>query len=167
MHLIDRKLKKNLGRYIFQSFLATVTIFIVLIFIDVVNHPAILASLGATFFIVFTIPQSFTAQPRALIGGYIIGIAVGIMFWHISHIPAFAGCFVTQRGCDTVFGAIAVGFAVFFMVITDTEHPPAAGLTLGLLINKWDWFTISFLIGIVIALALFTRILKPHIIDLR
>jgi CBS-domain-containing membrane protein len=41
-----------------------------------------------------------------------------------------------------VFGAMAVGLAIFVMVITGTAHPPAAGLALELILNEWSPLTI-------------------------
>lgn len=34
-------------------------------------------------------------------------------------------------------GALAISLAVFTMVVTRSEHPPAAALALGLVLNDW------------------------------
>ena len=41
------------------------------------------------------------------------------------------------------FAAAATGGAMFIMTITDTEHPPAAGLALGFAVNEWDILTVA------------------------
>jgi membrane protein implicated in regulation of membrane protease activity len=61
---------------------------------------------------------------------------------------------------------LAVGIAIFLMVITNTEHAPAAGIALGLVINEWDWQTIIFIISAVILFAVIKRLLKAKLIDL-
>ena len=56
---------------------------------------------------------------------------------------------------------------MFLMVITDTEHPPAAGLALGLVLAE-SWrpeIIIVVLVGIVLV-ALLKRLLKPVLKDL-
>jgi len=65
-----------------------------------------------------------------------------------------------------VFGAIAVGLSIFIMAVTNTEHPPAAGIALGLLINKWDWMTIIFILFAISWLTGVRKILNPYLMDL-
>ena len=60
-----------------------------------------------------------------------------------------------------VFGAMSVGLAIFVMVITDTEHPPAAGLALGLILNEWSLLTIVVVFVGIISLSVIKFILKP------
>jgi CBS-domain-containing membrane protein len=165
MRLIDGKIKKNLTNYIGQSFLATFAIFLVLAFLNVLKETAIIASLGATAFIIFTMPKSYFSKPRCLIGGYVVGIIAGL-FCH------FICCFLSlhlilgQKLYYILFGSLAVGIAIFLMVITNTEHAPAAGIALGLVINEWDWQTIIFIISAVILFAVIKRLLKAKLIDL-
>jgi len=42
---------------------------------------------------------------------------------------------VNQKTFLVIFGAISVGFSVFIMAVINTEHAPAAGIALGLVIN--------------------------------
>jgi CBS-domain-containing membrane protein len=65
-----------------------------------------------------------------------------------------------------VFGAIAVGISIFIMAVTNTEHPPAAGISLGLVINPWSLVTIIFILCAIIWLAVIRKILKPYLMDL-
>jgi len=60
-----------------QSLLATIVLTIILYFENIFTRTAIIASLGATTFIIFAMPKYATAQLRRVIGGYIIGIIVG------------------------------------------------------------------------------------------
>ena len=166
MRLFDRKFRKNVHRYVFQCALATLTILAVLFFLDVLSETAIIAALGASAFVVFAIPNSYSSDPRRLIGGYLVGILVGIICFNISIIFPTSDFFTNTEMSLIVFGAIAVGVAIFIMAITNTEHPPAAGIALGLVINKWDLITIIFILCAITWLTSIRKILKPHLLDL-
>ena len=58
--------------------MATLTIIGILAFLNSVQHGAIIAALGVSSFIVFTMPNSYPSYSRPLIGGYIIGVASGV-----------------------------------------------------------------------------------------
>jgi CBS-domain-containing membrane protein len=164
--IIDKKFRKNSLKYIFQCFLATLTILAVLIFLDVLNEAALITALGASAFIVFTMPTQYSSDPRRLIGGYIVGMVVGFVFYIISNSDIGISIFTNQMTSLVVFGAIAVGFAVFIMAVTNTEHAPAAGIALGLVISSWDYLTIIFIIIAILWLASIRLILKQHLMDL-
>lgn len=166
MRLFDRKFRKNIRRYVFQCILATLTILAILFFLDVLSETAIIAALGASAFVVFAIPNSYSSDPRRLIGGYFVGIIVGIICYFISINFPNSNFFTNTEMSLIVFGAIAVGIAIFIMAVTNTEHPPAAGIALGLVINKWDWMTIIFILIAIIWLTVIRKILKPYLIDL-
>lgn len=53
------------------------------------------------------------------------------------------------------------------MVISDTEHPPASGIALGLVINEWSYLTIIFVISGVLILFFVKKGLRSFLIDLR
>jgi hypothetical protein len=65
-----------------------------------------------------------------------------------------------------IFGALATGLAMLLMVITDTEHPPAASLALGFVLNEWDALTVLAVISGIVALASIKEVLKFRLIDL-
>jgi len=84
MQIFDKKLKKYFPNYMLQSLLATITLTIILYFENIFTRTAIIASLGATTFIIFAMPEYTTAQPRKVIGGHIIGIIVGVFCFYIT-----------------------------------------------------------------------------------
>ena len=115
-----REFWQHWRNYVFQSLLATMSLFCVLIFLEQ-GEQVIVASL------VFALPNNLTAQPRNVIGGHIVGLICGFVgYWLLSLLPN-PEQFVAEAGVH----AFAVGLAIFIMVITDTEHPPAAGTALG------------------------------------
>ena len=70
--------------YVLQSILATCSVFIVLYFLSL-QEAVIVASIGATAFIVFTMPNNITAQSRNVIGGHLVGLFYGFLFSFIPH----------------------------------------------------------------------------------
>ena len=64
-------------------------------FLDVLNEAALITALGASAFIVFTMPTQYSSDPRRLIGGYIVGLLVGFIFFLISSI--FPESFLTYN----------------------------------------------------------------------
>ena len=107
--------------YLWQSSAAALVLFLALLFLSM-REIVIIVSIGATAFIVFTMPGSITAQPRSVIGGHLIGLFSGALF-----------TFVPQSLMlpSVVNYSAAVGVSIFLMVATDTEHPPASGTALG------------------------------------
>ncbi len=167
MKIYDKKIKKNIKRYFLQCLLATLSILVILLFLNLFIHTTIIACLGATTFIVFAIPNSYGAQPRNLIGGYLCGIIVGIIGSLLSNYLLSSFFIGKERILFIVFGSIAVGLAIFIMVITDTEHPPAAGLALGLVLGSWDYITIIIIICSILLMSGIKKVLGSVLIDLR
>lgn len=164
--LIDNKIKKNFKHYILQCSLATLTMLGILTFLDVLTETAIIASLGSSVFIVFAMPWNYCAEPRRLIGGYMVASIVGIVFYFLSEYARFEISDYVANFSLLIYSSLAVGFAIFIMVATDTEHAPAAGLSLGLVLNSWDYITIVLIISAVIWMSAVHKLLKTRLIDL-
>ena len=160
MGLIDENFRRHPVKYVLQCGLAGLTMAAVLLFLDALSHTAIVASLGASFFIAFTMPKTQASKPRPLIGGYLIGMSTGSLCSMLADICTFMG------GSYILFGALAVGVAIFLMVVTNTEHAPAAGIALGLVINEWDGWTLLFILGAVVFLTVVKRLLRSVLINL-
>ena len=166
MRLIDRNFQAHPLRYVLQPLLATVSIMIVLLLAGAVAHTVLIASLGASAFIVFTMPTTAAAQPRYLIGGYVVGVVVGALFGLLyGHLFAAAGMEEAETRAElwlVGFAGLAVGVAIFAMVITNTEHPPATGVALGLVVNwHWRWPALVVILLAVVALAVLRSLLRP------
>ena len=74
MKVFDDKFKTNKSQYILQSMLATSTIIVVLIILDIITDAIIIASFGASSFIAFLMPHLRVSKGRFMIGGYLVGI---------------------------------------------------------------------------------------------
>jgi CBS-domain-containing membrane protein len=161
MRLLDDKFPTNKRIYFLQCGLATLSVFTVLMILDAISNAAIIAALGASSFIAFTMPQAQVSRPRFLIGGYLVGTAAGSLCHFLSLSPWLAGLPFVESHPQVVFGAVAVGVAMFVMVVTDTEHPPAAGLALGFVLNEFDHMAVVVtLVGIVLV-SIIKAMLKP------
>jgi len=113
--------KKFWKNYLLQSFFAGLTIFTALIIVGIDKRPIIIASIGATAFKVFAMPNDITSQPRNILGGHFIGLIAGSLCFFIPQTTHIYAIFVY---------ALAVAVSMFLMVVTDTEHPPASGTAL-------------------------------------
>jgi CBS-domain-containing membrane protein len=65
-----------------------------------------------------------------------------------------------------LFGAFATGLSMLVMVITRTEHPPAAALALGLVLNEWSMLTIAVVFLGVLGLSICKQLILPVLLDL-
>lgn len=161
MRLFDRKFRENKLRYLLQSLLATVAVSVVLLVLDTLAATAIIASLGATSFIAFTMPHAESCRPRYLLGGYAVGLSVGTLFKLLWMSPLFCNNpFLLVRG-DVVFGALAIGCTIFLMVLMNFEHPPACGMALGVILNEFNLRVLLIVILGVVVLTALKTLMKP------
>ncbi len=166
IRIIDESFLKAPKSYIIQSLLAVVVLAVVLYFVETLTHAAIVAALGSSAFIVFAMPQSNTARPRRLIGGHVVGLLSGA-FCYYAFLTGPLGELVAGRELPILFVyALAVGLSIFLMVITNTEHPPAAGTAIGIVAHEWSWQTIVFVLVFAISLAIVRRLLRGYLRDL-
>ena len=167
MRIIDRKFRPHIGRYILQCLLATVATMAILALMDAVEHTALIAALGASAFIAFTMPGTHVSEPRYLVGGYIVGIAVGVAFGLTFRWLALPEAGMSRKLAQVILGGLAVGLSIFVMVVINTEHPPAAGVALGLVVHEtWSPVTIVVILVAIAALCLAKRLLRRFLIDL-
>jgi CBS-domain-containing membrane protein len=153
---MDREFRLYWKNYVVQSLLASLSVFIVIYFLSM-QDAVIIASIGATAFIVYAMPRSITAQARNVIGGHVVGLFCGFLFSLIPH-PSIL--------YSTLIYSLAVGISMLIMVVTDTEHPPAAGTALGIALSG---ITLPVLIVVVVSIALLSaihRFFKPYLRDL-
>lgn len=156
-HVLDPKVKSNLRSYVFQCLLAATTLLVILSIGDVIDRAVMIAAIASTTFVLFIMPHSNTARPRHVVGGHFIALLVGTI----------ASTFDTDKTVlFAVEGALAVGIALFLMAATDTEHAPAAGTVLAVVISGFSWSLVSLLGASVLFLVLTHWLLKTHLRDL-
>ncbi len=134
-----QKIKKEFRlywkHYVIQSILATLSMTLVLLFLTLQNA-VVVASIGATSFIVFAMPDNITAKPRNVIGGHLVGLLIGSLCGFIPQLHFIFSIFTYS---------LAVGTSIFIMVVIDTEHPPASGTALGV---SMTGFSLQVLIAV-------------------
>ena len=118
---VVNKFKKLWKYYLWQSFMATVALFILVLVLK--DKMVVISAMGATAFIVFAMPTAVSAKTRNVLGGHLVGLASGTIFYFAT-LPYFLEY------------PLAVGIAFFVMVALDVEHPPAAGTALAVVINE-------------------------------
>jgi len=163
MQIVDSKFYGNKSRYIIQAAFGAGAVAVALLLFDVVNQPMIIASFGASAFIVFTRPQSYTADARHVIGAYIIGILVGCTFHWVTFVSL--DNYTTLQIIHVVAAAFAVGLSMFLMAITNTEHAPGTSIALAFAINDWTLKTIVLVMIGIIFISIIHKATKRWMVD--
>ncbi len=163
--IFDAKLREHRGQYLKQTVMATASILAVLLLLDLVEQTVLIASLGASTFIVFSMPHTKRSAPRYLIGGYAVGTVAGCSLsllagWLIDF------SFAEPRVVEVCCSALALGAAFLIMVATNTEHPPAAALALGFVLNDWDLFALIVVLAGIVLITALKELIKPRLLDL-
>ena len=156
---LDKKLETDPKYFILQTLLAFISLSVVLILLGIMGRKALVAALGSSLFIAFLTPNSYTAQARNMVGSHLLSGAVGLGFYHLIRLLA------SNQMVLILLSSLAVAISMFLMVVTDTEHPPAAGTALGLSTGG-GWVSFLFIVASVIALAVIKRLLDPWLADL-
>ena len=142
--------------YVLQSLIAGLTTFMILLFLNL-EHAVVIAALGASAFIVFGRPFDVTARPQNLIGGHLVGFAVGSLCAAVPHLTT-----ISTLACY----ALSVGLSIFVMAVLNMQHPPAAGTALGMSIRGCSEEAFAAVLTITIVLAVMHLVLKPRLRNL-
>lgn len=165
-HLIDQYINAKWIPYLFQCGLATLSLLIILLVGDSLMKGAIVVGVASSAFTVFVLPNSVAATPRKVIGGHIVAALVGAFIALLLNIPEVAAHTDNSRHIIDLAAALSVGLSIFAMVVTNTEHPPAAGTSLGLVIYGFDWSSIIFILTAALVLSILRIALRPKMINL-
>ena len=132
--IADKKIRKNIKSYIFQSLLTFICVGIALMLHELFGG-FIVASLGASSFIVFITPHTNSSRPRNVIGGYICGSVAGILL-SLLHEHILGLDYNELNYTLVLVCAAASALTTLLMVTTGLVHPPAAALAIGLAADK-------------------------------
>jgi CBS-domain-containing membrane protein len=133
---------------------------------DVLLKAAIVVAVASTACIILIVPDSLAASPRKVVGGHAVGVIVGSFFSAILMIPSVEMAVERFRIVLGVIAALSVGISILGMVATNTEHPPAAGTALGLVVHGWSISAVVFIISGAPALSVVRVILRPRLVNL-
>ena len=154
------------GRFVTQSVVATLALLAVLLFADSLSNAAIAAGLASSVVIIFINPSNRTARIRSVVGGHGVALAVGSIFAVILFAGPVEGFLDTASWLRVLSYALVVGLGLLVMAVTNTEHPPAAGIAIGMTSREFDWAVLGSIIGAVIVLAILKLVLRNHLQDL-
>lgn len=118
----------------------------------------LVASLGSSAFLVFSLPTRVTASMKNCVGGHAWGLAAGVLCFQAHQWLGTAG---------TLFYAASVSIAFLGMVTTHTDHPPAAGTALAVAMNSITWSSALWLLAMAALIAGTKTPLRGHLRDLR
>ena len=164
--LIDRKFRQNWRSYLFQSALTMLALLVILLVIDVVLQAAIVVAIASTAFIVFVAPHSNAASPRRVVGGHLVSVVVGTFFSMTFLAPELGDLVSTSQSIRDLFAVLSVGLSMLFMAVTNTEHPPAAGTALGLVITGWTPSAVLFVVVGTLTLSVIHMLPRPYLKNL-
>ena len=165
--MLDPKVKNNPRPYVFQCFLAFFALLVVLLVEEVGLHRVVMiAAIGSTSFVLFVTPHSSTANPRHVIGGHLVALLVGSAFAVFSGTPVGQNLLTQIPLVLDVEAALAVALSIFLMAATDTEHAPAAGTALGVVVHGFGWGLVLFVVSSAIMLSFVHTMLRPRLRDL-
>jgi CBS-domain-containing membrane protein len=149
---IQTKLRQLWKYYIVQSLLAAAVLLILVLLLGQ-DKMVVVSAIGATAFIVFAMPKTASAQTKNVIGGHLVGLLSGTIFYFTA-VPFALEC------------ALAVAIAIFLMVALDIEHPPAAGTALAVVINEVSPDVLVTVLISVVVLSQCRYYLRNHLRDL-
>lgn len=149
---IETRFKRLWKYYILQSLLATAALFIVVAILGR-DKMVLISAIGASTFIVFTMPATASARAKNVIGSHVAGVASGAIFY-FTVLPYF------------VEWPLAVGIAILFMLALDVIHPPAAGTALAVAINQAPFETLITIVIATTVLSLCRYLLRNHLKNL-
>ncbi|MCY4416403.1 MAG: HPP family protein [Chloroflexi bacterium] len=155
------------SRYLLQAALAALVMLGVLLLVDSIADAVLAAGLGSSAVIVFVHPNSSGAALRHLVGGHILGLAVGALasfiLFHAGWVPASDG---THHWVADMVAAITLGIVILLMSATDTEHPPAAATGLGFALQSLEITLVLLFVAAVLMLAVSKLIFRRALLDL-
>ena len=164
--LLDPKFRRHYRQYIFQALLATVAMAVILLFVDSLSTAAIAAGLGSSVVGIFINPTGATARLRAVIGGHTMGLLIGSAFSFVLFTGGAESFFTDNTQYLDLAMALSVGLLILVMAVTDTEHPPAAGIVIGMTSREWTPEVFGAILGALALLGVIKLVFRRHLRDL-
>ncbi len=168
-NISDPSLLNNYRSFVIQGFLAAVTTIIVFFAIDIFYNAIVGAALAATAFGMFLNPSGRLSRIRAFVGGHTLAIVLGLALTVLTRsldVETFDASSV--RTIFTVVLVLGLGCFVLFVLMAciDCEHPPAAGMLVGLYGIGIDIVLISALLVSLIALVCIKLLIRGRLQNL-
>ena len=171
MQIIKRRIKVLLPRALLQTSIGAVFIYCVIRAMDTAADSMLvkiigITSLGASTFIVFARHTSKAARTKSLIGAYIIAMTVGVCCFYIATFFNPELLYAHEILRFEILSAIAFALTMLITIICDMTHPPAVGLSVGLVMHVWQYSSLFIIFSAVVGLAIIQHFLSKWLIDL-
>jgi CBS domain-containing membrane protein len=169
------KFKKHGPHLFLQQAIAVIYIAFILFFLSLVDDGSKIlwaigsGALSSSCYIVFVTPKSPIANSKRIIGGYFVGIIIGLLM-HVFltkmyNLTPYIGHFHTSH-IFWISAAITVGISLIAMVILGVEHPPAVGISLVLVLHLGEYTTLLMIFISAVILAFIHWLLKNWLVNL-
>ena len=164
--LVDRRFRRHWKNYLFQCALSILALLLILLVMDVVLRAVIVVAIASSAFIVFVTPHSAASRPRRVIGGHVVASAIGSGLAMLYLVSGFGEMVAGSHLAVDIMAVLSVGMSILVMVLTDTEHPPAAGTALGLVVSGWSPSSVLFVLLGAVLLSLVHLLLRSRLTNL-
>lgn len=161
MHWLNPKIRGKMSHFIYQALLILFFVFASMTALITVENQRLsvlsaigVSSLSSSAFICFGMPQAPTAKLYKVILSYFVAIVLGIHFHELPSLITYKP-YIHPDVAMAMCCAFSVTLTMIILTTFDWGHPPAIGLSLGLVIIEWDYGIILTVIG---ALALLCTI---------
>lgn len=160
--------------FLLQTMVAVIFMFFVLFSLDHVGATTLIwaagaSSLASSCFIVFGAPHIESAKPYRIVLGYLITIVCG----HLIRMLADAGCagFFTVLCNNPIYqthiielaAVISMCLAFVFMALLRCAHPPAAGLSIVMVLDIRNYKPMVVIFVAAVLLALIRRLFDKRL----
>ncbi|HAE86685.1 TPA: HPP family protein [Candidatus Marinimicrobia bacterium] len=152
---LSRSLRTYWKYYLMQTLLSVSVLFIILLLLTS-RDMVVIASIGATSFIIYAMPHAKSAMAKAVLPSYVAGLVFGSVF---ALIPVHNVILLA------LVYSMSVGCTIFFMLVTDAKHPPAASVTLGVALTGFQWEVAIAVLGSAVILSIAHHFSKHLLLD--
>jgi hypothetical protein len=155
MEMEVNKIRYSITKYHFiQSIFAGLFITLIILIGESFSNNVINAAIGSSVALVFLHPKNAQNNFKSLVGGNCIAILSFLLLYFIFSIFN-QELFVTINNKDFhIFSGLSLTLCLLLMSISDTEHIPAAGTSIGLSVHNFDFTLIVFILISILSLYL-------------
>lgn len=166
MHWLNPKIRGKISHFIYQALLILFFVFASMSALITVENQRLgvlsaigVSSLSSSAFICFGMPQSPTAKLYRVILSYVVAIILGISFHELPNILMYKP-YIHMPIAMALASGLSVSLTMAILTLFDWGHPPAIGLSLGLVVVEWNYGIIITVVGALIFLCLIRFLLR-------
>lgn len=168
---INSHVKRHKKAFVWQSVLAGGVILVSLMMISFITPTNTIlgvvgaSSLASSIFIALALSKSSASHPTRMLGAYLLAIICGIVCFYMGNGLKHFFPTDSQDFVYPLMGACAVGLTMLFMILFNLQHPPAAGLALGLVIENWRFATLIIILIAMLMVVFIKYLLKDRLVS--